>query len=72
MHSGQASVKANTAEAGSSEKFSGDSSGNSVSHVIVTLTGGHQQNKSKNRIGPRRTREALGQTLQHELPDLDI
>lgn len=62
VHSGQASVKANTAEAGSSEKVRGDSFGNSDSHIIVIPTGVHQQNKSKNRIGPRRTREALGQT----------
>lgn len=62
VHSGQASVKANTAEAGSLEKFSGDSFGNSDSHITVTPTGIHQQNKSKNRIAPRRTREALGQT----------
>lgn len=76
----KASVKANTAEAGSSAKFSGDSFGNSDSHVIVTPTGVHQQNKSKNRTGPRRAREALGRqnnsvswyTLQHELPDWDI
>lgn len=36
VHSGQASVKANTAEAGSSEKFSGDSLGNSDSHITVS------------------------------------
>lgn len=42
--------------------------------------GVHQQNKNKNRTGPRRAREALGRqnnrvswyTLQHKLPDWDI
>lgn len=48
----KASVKANTAEAGSSEKVSGDSFGNSDSHIMVTPT---------EFISRTRTRTELGQ-----------
>lgn len=76
----KASVKANTAEAGSSEEFSGDSFGNSHFHTMVTPTEFISRTRTRNGTGPRRAREALGRqnnrvswyTLQHKLPDWDI
>lgn len=47
----KASVKANTAEAGSSEKFSGDSFGNSDSHVMVTPTEFNSRTRARTELG---------------------
>lgn len=82
MHSGRASVKANTAEAGSSKKCSGDSFGHSDSHIMVShpdRSASAEQEQEQNwakedqrGTGTDRITGVFWNTLQHELPDLDM
>ena len=66
----KASVKANTAEAGSSEEFSGDSFGNSHFHTMVTPT--EFISRTRTRTLGRNNNRVSWYTLQHKLPDWDI